>query len=284
VETTAYIESGVLELYASGLLAPEEAWEVERMAANNPEIQAELGAIQALLERYAQAHAVAPRVAVRERLMAAVAETPAGKALPPQESAKITALNPQAATPPVAAPRTAVKGWRQYALAASVAALAISGFFNAYLTTRLGDARREIASLSSERSQLASEKGFLQTSYADASSQVSVLTGARTKAIALTGTPSAPANKVMVYWDAGKQMAYVSLQALPPPPDGMQYQLWALMDGKPIDAGVFDYEMDSLQKMKPVAEAQAFAVTLERMGGSPTPTLESICVMGKVVG
>jgi anti-sigma-K factor RskA len=41
-------------------------------------------------------------------------------------------------------------------------------------------------------------------------------------------------------------------------------------------------EGDGLQRMKDVPEAQAFAVTLERAGGSPTPTLEAMVLMGPV--
>jgi anti-sigma-K factor RskA len=69
---------------------------------------------------------------------------------------------------------------------------------------------------------------------------------------------------------------------LPVPPADKQYQLWALKNGKPIDAGVF--EMDTEMHMMPVtiADADAFAITLEKKGGSPAPTLSQLYVMGKI--
>jgi anti-sigma-K factor RskA len=40
----------------------------------------------------------------------------------------------------------------------------------------------------------------------------------------------------------------------------------------------------ALQKMKEVTSAQVFAVTLEKKGGSETPSLDQMFVAGKVAG
>ena len=65
-----------------------------------------------------------------------------------------------------------------------------------------------------------------------------------------------------------------------------QYQLWAIVDGKPVDAGMVEESADAsgklLLKMHNIPEAQAFAITLEKKGGSPTPTMEAMFVVGKV--
>ncbi len=88
-----------------------------------------------------------------------------------------------------------------------------------------------------------------------------------------------------VYWSKGKAEAYVMMDALPEPPKGMQYQLWAMQGGKPVDMGVLPLEMAStpmIQKVgKAVASGEAFAISLEKQGGSPSPTMENIYVMGK---
>jgi anti-sigma-K factor RskA len=62
-----------------------------------------------------------------------------------------------------------------------------------------------------------------------------------------------------------------------------QYQLWALVGGKPVDLGVFDAPADSTQmkEMKSIARADAFAVTLEPKGGSINPTMDQMVVLGK---
>ncbi|MNG37643.1 Anti-sigma-K factor rskA [compost metagenome] len=76
-----------------------------------------------------------------------------------------------------------------------------------------------------------------------------------------------------------------SKMQLPANDQDHQYQLWALVDGKPVDLGVFDAKADSahiLLKMKEINGAQAFAVTLEKRGGSATPTMTQMIVMGGV--
>jgi anti-sigma-K factor RskA len=63
-----------------------------------------------------------------------------------------------------------------------------------------------------------------------------------------------------------------------------QYQLWALVGGKPVDLGVFDSGADTLtniKEMKSLASADAFAVTLEPRGGSVNPTMDQMMVIGK---
>ena len=56
-----------------------------------------------------------------------------------------------------------------------------------------------------------------------------------------------------------------------------------MVDGKPVDAGVFDLNAGpGMFKMKNIPRAQAFAITLEKKGGSPTPSLDKLYVLGKV--
>jgi anti-sigma-K factor RskA len=64
-------------------------------------------------------------------------------------------------------------------------------------------------------------------------------------------------------------------------PPGKQYQLWAIVDGKPVDAGMVG-DCEGLCKMKVINRAEAFAITLEKEGGSSAPTLTAMYVMGKV--
>ena len=62
-----------------------------------------------------------------------------------------------------------------------------------------------------------------------------------------------------------------------------QYQLWAIIDGKPVDAGVFDGNFSGLHKMKEIAKgAVLFAVTVEPRGGKAAPTMDTMQVKGEV--
>ena len=85
-----------------------------------------------------------------------------------------------------------------------------------------------------------------------------------------------------VYWHTSKKV-FLEMKNLPAAPSGKQYQLWAIVDGKPVDMGMYSAKADStVQEMKSVDNAQAFAITLEKEGGNPTPTMEEMYVMGTI--
>jgi hypothetical protein len=86
-----------------------------------------------------------------------------------------------------------------------------------------------------------------------------------------------------VFWSKDKGEVFVSMDALPKPPKGMQYQLWVMQGGKPVDMGVLSNDMVNTPVMQkagaPIKSGDAFAISLEKMGGNPTPT--QVYVMGK---
>jgi anti-sigma-K factor RskA len=103
------------------------------------------------------------------------------------------------------------------------------------------------------------------------------------KMAAMQGTDIAPGAFATVYWDTTSKDVYMMINNLPQPASGKQYQLWALINNQPVDLGVFEVRQEKLLvKMKNVQNAQAFAVTLEPKGGSASPTLEALYVMGKL--
>jgi anti-sigma-K factor RskA len=96
------------------------------------------------------------------------------------------------------------------------------------------------------------------------------------KMAAMKGTATSPNSFATVYMDTTSKDIYLVVNNLPKPANNKQYQLWALLNGKPIDLGMIDNdyfigEKMLMLKMKNVSNAQAFAITLEKMGGSPTP-------------
>ena len=76
---------------------------------------------------------------------------------------------------------------------------------------------------------------------------------------------------------------FLSVQNLKDLTEENQYQLWAIIDGAPVDAGVFNPGESNLLKMKNITSgAAAFAVTIEPKGGSENPSLETMQVVGEV--
>lgn len=117
--------------------------------------------------------------------------------------------------------------------------------------------------------------------YQDTLSNYAILSDSGTVSVSLQGVAGMENNRATVYWRSEDKNVYLQADHLPPAPAGKQYQLWALMDGKPVDAGLLR-NGENLCRMKPVQKAQAFAITLENAGGSPTPTLSRLYVLGKV--
>lgn len=99
--------------------------------------------------------------------------------------------------------------------------------------------------------------------------------------VALLGVPGKENSSATLYWDTRNKLVYLDPSRLPKAPTGSQYQLWAIVDGKPLDAGVLQ-DCPGPCPLRTVQEAQAFAITLEKSGGSPTPTLSQMYVLGNV--
>jgi anti-sigma-K factor RskA len=105
------------------------------------------------------------------------------------------------------------------------------------------------------------------------------------RAVALAGTKTAPAARARVLFNPATHKVYLDVKNLPALPADKQYQLWALDNGKPVDAGVLTVATatgEGLQSMKDIASAQAFAMTVEPVGGSVNPTLSTMTVIGNI--
>lgn len=260
------IRSGLLEAYALGQLQGEEAAMVQHAVQADARVRAELDAVEAALEQQAMAHAIAPPPALKQRVLQAV------QARKPASS--------------LGAPRPGTSGtttWRWLAAAAVVAFLA-SAVLNVMTLGELREVRGTLARMESERAVLAERLQVQEAGLKSSQQQLAVMTDPRTDVVLLKGTPNADGARARVYWDRAHGRVYMDVLQLPEPPHGGQYQLWALVDGKPVDAGVFAMgdAATTLQAMKEVNAAQAFAVTLEKAGGSPTPTLSAMVLLGQV--
>lgn len=261
------IQSGMLEAYVMGQLQGGEAALVERLRASDARVRAELDAIEVALEQAAMAAAIAPPPAAKQNVMARIAQPG-----PRLEHSKAPAPVIDSGTPLF---------WRWLA-AASVLALIASAYFNFRMLGELREVRTQLARMEDERSVLAEELQVQRAALTDANDQLAVVLAPATRNVTLVGTPNAPKAKARVYWDETGHAVHLAVADLPEAPEGKQYQLWALFDGKPVDAGVFDASGRTLWNMKDVSGAQAFAVTIENKGGSPTPTLETMVLLGNV--
>ncbi|SNC64604.1 Anti-sigma-K factor rskA [Hymenobacter gelipurpurascens] len=292
-----YIESGILEEYALGVLNESERSEVERLAAQHQEIRRELDDIVRGLDVYAAAHAITPPEGMRERVLSgwqnAIRETSAPAApVQPAATPRMQAVATEPAVPVVADPAEAVvrqmpqaesgSGRTRLLIAASVALLVLSAIGNFLLYNKLQQTEANLEIAQTEQSRYAATQNAALN---ERDQQLSVLRNAAFRAVELKGTPKAPDALARVYYNPKTKDVYVDVRNLPAPPEGKQYQLWALDNGKPVDAGMLATATasgDSIQQMKDIASAQAFAMTVEPAGGSENPTMATMTVIGNM--
>jgi anti-sigma-K factor RskA len=99
--------------------------------------------------------------------------------------------------------------------------------------------------------------------------------------IRMAGVDASPESYASVFWNKENGNLYLNTGNLPKTDAEKQFQLWAIIDGVPVSAGVFDSSDGILQMPEIKGEAVAFAVTLEPRGGSESPTLKEMYVLGE---
>nr|WP_255487977.1 anti-sigma factor [Pontibacter sp. KCTC 32443] len=228
------------------------------------------------MEAYATLYAVQPRPELKDRIMQQFA-TPA------QEN-NVIAEEETPVHPLVYPGDEKEASAYKWMFAASIVLFLLSGWLSFHFYNKWQEAEQRLAGVIASEQQLA--RNFRQTSqqFKQQEETLAILRNPAYKQVLLKGVAAHPEAEMKVYWNAAQQKVYVDAVSLPAPPTGKQYQLWALKDGKPIDAGMIEVSDDKagMQQMKNIGAAQAFAVTLEPTGGSASPTLEQLTVMGNI--
>lgn len=269
---TEYIASGTLELYVAGVLSPEEQRDVERLAFLHPEIKAEINKIAELIEDYSEVYAKQPPAALKNKIMAAL-DVPAA-------SVKKETAKPSHSEQQVIRNIHTRTGMAFKYLAAAVVAILLTT--NIIFFGKWQQADGELQTLLAQNYQLAQSYNLVKGQYEYASEELNVVSSTDFMHVPLKGLPVSPGSLAVVHWNSTSKEAFIEVKNLPVPASDKQYQLWALVDGKPVDAGTFDVGDKSFQKVKRIENAQAFAVTLEPKGGSASPTLDQMYVMAKI--
>lgn len=264
MDVKAYIASGILELYVAGKLSEKENLEVARYMDEYPEIAAEVVAIEkAILELSAS---MAPKQvpdfkAIRKRLDAG-------------QVTRVLTLKRDRGT----------GSWTPYLGWAASVALAI-GLGYLYRQNVALDA--QLSNLESQRDRLELQIGEARNSLENSKRLLSALRDRNVTVVPLAGQDYLPEAYAKAYWNKEEGSLFIDAQGLPEPPEGMAYQVWSLtMDPlTPTSVGLLDDFAGDGNKVFVLAntnDSQAFGITLEPAGGSVSPTLEKLCVLGSV--
>lgn len=268
----AYIESGILELYALGDVSPEERAQVERMAAAHPVVREELQEVESALELYAGENAIQPsqhhRNKVLNSLVTNFADDSAFRSVHHEPETKVIPIAERSGS-----------NFYKYAFAASITLLIGSLLALYSIYNKLQRSNQQLIVLNSQNTRFSKTIGNM-------GEELGVFRDTTFKLLKLKGTPKMPSGQMTVAWSSAKKKVMIDMvdMQLPENDSAHQYQLWAIVNGKPVDLGVFDKSRtDSvdMKAMKPVDLAVAFAVTLEPRGGSVNPTMSEMVVIGQ---
>lgn len=296
MKSQEFIASGRLELYAAGALTPPEREEVEQMAALHPEVKAELNRISRTLGASPRFRAAPTHPHPRNQPITRFHLEEDAEAVPPTSSGPASVEDaPERLTGSEEEPQ---QGWEeggpgipsrrptlQLALAGAVALLLLSGMSSFYFYQNWQRSENRLEAAQAREQQLAQTFRTLEAQYTQRNKDLAVVRDQLYVPVRLQGQEAASASSATVYWNAQVKEVFLDVQSLPAPPSGFQYQLWALHENQYLHAGLLpvdDEQLQYLQPMKGVTEAQAFAITLEPEGGSEQPTLEKMVLMGEV--
>jgi anti-sigma-K factor RskA len=266
------IASGLLETYVLGLCTAEETALVTTMCQQFPELLIEIEAIEESLITAAAINVTAPKAAIKQSLFAELGLEQKNTAAPEAQFRRLPKEND-----------SRLKLYR-FGMAASLVLFVTSLAYNYLLNQKLNSLHSELAQINASKSVMADQMQIQQTKLSSLDHQLHIIGNPKVETILLAGMNSIDKSSAVVRWNAETKEVFFEASHLPAVPKGKQYQLWAIVKGVPVDAGTVDLNSieNVFQKMKTIAEAEAFAVTIEKTGGSASPSLETICLMGKI--
>ena len=264
-----YISSGILESYALGEVSEAERREVEKNLAQYPELREELALIEQTMESLLMKAGKAPRASVKTKILATATASSQTK------TAKVVEMKTD---------NSPVIMWR-YATAASVI-VALSASIMAYtFWNNWKESEVNLSELRALNAQVAQDYNTVNQRLNSIEEELQIVGNPAFQRVVMKGTANAPDAIASIYWNQTSQEVFLSVQNLKALAKDQQYQLWAIIDGKPVDMGVFDSPENGtaiagLLKMKTTGKAAAFAVTIEPRGGKDAPSLETMQVVG----
>jgi anti-sigma-K factor RskA len=178
---------------------------------------------------------------------------------------------------------TASNFWK-LAAAASVTLAVVAGVLAIHYRNKWKASDSDFRNLQAQNERIAQDYNNVNRRLDKIENDIRVFENPDFIKVVMKGTQNSPQSMASVYWNEDTHEVYLGLENMKELSAQNQYQLWAIIDEKPVDAGVFDGNMTGLSKMKNiVGPATTFAVTIEPRGGKSTPTLETMQVAGTVI-
>ncbi|MXN89749.1 anti-sigma factor [Flavobacterium sp. Sd200] len=262
MDTQEYITSGTLEFYVYGLLTEEENIEVNKLAQEHESVRAEILSIEKAVINLS--YSVSPHLSAEnyEKIRQRLIEKHSNDGVVKLEHKR--GMNPYI-------------GW------AAAVVLMFGLIFQYY---KYSEVTKEVEAVTTQKSKFEQLLASTQQKNTETEKALAIVRNNGSTVVKLEGQEISPESYAKVYINKTSNETYVDLAGLPKAPAGKVYQVWALkLDPlTPTSIGVINDAalQNGIFKVDNNDGAQAFGITLEPAGGSPTPTLEQLYALGKV--
>lgn len=278
MDIESYISSGAIESFVLGLSDAAEIAEINALRLEYTQIEAAIQAFEKSIEQQALKTATAPVPEMKQVLMTRL-KSEFASVDPAIAEGNTGNLRPTAPVLPIQ-PTNSIAIFKYISVAAMVLLMASAGL-NFYFYQQFQQANNRYSALLIQKNSLEANINGVQTKMLDMYQSMQMMGDPAMVKVMLPGTKGKEQHLATIYWDSRSKDVYLLANKLPQPQANHQYQLWAMVDGKPVDAGMIS-DCAGLCKLKNIPRAEAFAITLETMGGSPTPNMDQLFVLGKV--
>lgn len=252
MDIKSYISSGIIEMYVMGLCTPEESREIELLRSQYAELNDAVIQFETSLENNLLANATLPGPETDIKILHSLRSLTSVPGEKNMAQGKIKKM-----------------GWLKLVAAASIILLIASMVFNYILLTK---ANEQLALIEKEKQSplpLSDYKVLLQPNITP---------------VAMYGVAPYTLCRCTMFWDKTTGKAYIMLHHLPLSSSNEGYQLWAMVEGKPVSLGIINDKIrDRFIEVQNVPQgAIAFSLTLEEKNGASTPTVEETYLSGKI--
>jgi anti-sigma-K factor RskA len=247
MDIKAYILSGIIETYVLGLCTPAEEQEFEQLRRQYPALDKAVLDFEEELEKNMLQQTSLPGDATDKYILDTLA----------------TMEKPAAAVP---IPGGKNKWLKPFAIAASVL-LVISAGLNYYLY------RQTKKTIPLVISNTTLPPGDYE-----------ILKNPAITPVAMYGVGAHAICRCTMFWDKKTGKMYMMIHHLPQSSSSRDYQLWATVNGKPVSIGIVQDDIRGrfIELANVPPDASSFIVTLEKAGGTSTPTITETYLSGKI--
>lgn len=249
-----YISSGIVEQYIMGLCSAEEEAQLILLRHQYPELNEAIIQYEKEWEKNWIQNSIQPNAATDNKVL--------------QQIDILTKKNVVEMKPSSSRSVKKMK-WFKPVAAAAILLLGISVFYNYQLVQKNKNLTALVNTTPSSPLPL--------TDY-------NIITSPSITPVAMYGQGTHSICRCTMFWDKKTGKAYIMIHHLPQTNEVKDFQLWAEVDGKIVSVGIIDDSIrGKLIEVQGVpANSIAFTVTLEKAGGSNTPTTEETYLKGKI--